>query len=128
LALALCLAAALGAQTTWIVDASNGPGTHFTTIQAAVNASSPGDKIFVKIGLYVENVVIDKGITMVGWNATTYPMTVPGNPYAAAIQGTLGIVAVDNFQTCVISGFSVVPNGPPESPSSARGCRRPTST
>lgn len=113
LALALCLAAVLGGQTTWIVDASNGPGTNFTTIQAAVNASAPGDKIFVKTGIYVENVVIDKGITMVGWNATMYPMAVPADPYAAAIQGTLAIVNVDNFQTCVISGFSVVPNGPP---------------
>jgi hypothetical protein len=113
LVLALCLAAVLPGQATWIVDASNGPGTNFTTIQAAVNASAPGDKIFVKSGLYVENVVIDKGITMVGWNATTYPMSLPPNPYAAAIQGTLGIINVDNFQTCVISGLNVVPNGTP---------------
>lgn len=106
-------AAFAGAQQTWIVDASNGPGTNFTTISAAVTAALPLDRIFVRVGIYTENVYIDKGITMVGWNATTYPLTVPANPYAAAIQGTLVIADVPNDQTCVVSGFSVVPNGTP---------------
>jgi hypothetical protein len=101
------------AQQSWVVDQANGPGTNFTTIQAAVNAAAPGDKVFVRAGLYVEDVFINKGITLVGWNATTYPMTPPVNPYNPAIKGTLAIVDVDNFQTLVVSGFSVVPNGAP---------------
>jgi hypothetical protein len=113
LLIALCSSSRAAAQQTWIVDQNNGPGTHFTTISAGVAAAAPDDKVFVRAGLYVEDVLITKGITLVGWNATTYPMSVPANPYAAAIQGTLGIVDVDNFQTLVISGFSVVPNGPP---------------
>ena len=44
----LALVAAASAQTTWIVDMDNRPGAHFTGIQAAVNAASTGDEIFVR--------------------------------------------------------------------------------
>lgn len=50
--------------TTWIVD-DDGPAD-FHTIQEAVNAASSGDTIFVNAGLYVENVTIDKTLTLIG--------------------------------------------------------------
>jgi len=49
---------------TLIVDI-NGSG-NYTSIQEAINASSAGDIIRVWDGTYVENIVIDKSITVVG--------------------------------------------------------------
>jgi Ca2+-binding RTX toxin-like protein len=46
----------------------------FTTIQAAVDAASNGDTILVAAGIYVENVTVDKDVTIRGPNAGT-----PGN-------------------------------------------------
>src|SRR5688572_12210180 len=112
-ALGLFLPSFLGAQQTfqfWTVDANNGPGTDFTTISAAVAAAAPRDRILVREGLYVENVVVDKGVTIVGWNATTYPMTLPVDPFGSAIQGTLGVINIPNNETVVISGLSVAPS------------------
>ncbi len=42
-----------------------GPGNH-TTIQDAVDASGPGDIIYVYSGTYQENVLVDKPLTLVG--------------------------------------------------------------
>jgi hypothetical protein len=113
LALAACLATAAHA-TTWIVDAANGPGTNFTTISAAIAAAQPGDKILVRQATYGENVVVNKAVTIVGWNATTYPMTVPAAPFQFAVWGTFGITNIPFGQTCVISGLILArpsPNG-----------------
>lgn len=55
--IALCsclLAAAPSAQTTWIVDASQGPGTNFTDIQPAIDAAVAGDIISIRSGSYSE--------------------------------------------------------------------------
>jgi hypothetical protein len=55
-ALALAVAA-LGSQVrasgnTWIVDAAGGPGSHSTAIPPAIAAAQPGDKVFVRGGVY----------------------------------------------------------------------------
>ena len=42
---------------------------HFTTIQAAVNAATAGDKIKVRAGTYEENVVVNKQLTIKGADA-----------------------------------------------------------
>jgi hypothetical protein len=97
----------------WIVDGNNGPGTNFTTISAAIAAAMPHDRILVRPAHYVEDLVINKGITIVGWNATSYPMTVPANPFTDAVQGTVLIVDMPNDQTLVVSGICVVPHGTP---------------
>ncbi|MDD3135923.1 MAG: NosD domain-containing protein, partial [Methanoregula sp.] len=52
---------AAGART-WYVDDSG--GADFTTIQAAVNAASPGDIIKVGDGTYRENIQIDRKVTL----------------------------------------------------------------
>src|SRR5436190_14794847 len=106
----IALAAMLTGQaaaTTWIVDASNGPGTNFLTISAAVAAASPGDVILVRPGAYGEIVIVSKGLTIVGWNATQYPMLIPSDPFASAIWGGLGVSGLPAGQKCVISGLSV---------------------
>ena len=38
------------------------------TIQEAIDAASDGDQILVEEGVYYENVMIDKGISLVGAN------------------------------------------------------------
>ena len=65
-------AAALPA-TQWIVDQQNGPGTHFTTIGAAVAAAVDGDTIVVRTGTYVESVTTGKALTILG-SAVTWAM------------------------------------------------------
>ena len=41
-------------------------GTHYTTIQAAINDSSPSDEIHVDSGIYPENVNVNKQLTLRG--------------------------------------------------------------
>src|SRR6188508_283780 len=51
--------------------AANDPAKReFTTIQAAVNAASAGDKIKVRAGTYEENVVVNKQLEIEGAGAS----------------------------------------------------------
>lgn len=47
-----------------------GPG-NFTTIQDAVNASSPGDTIYVYSGTYFENVIVNETLSLIGEDRNT---------------------------------------------------------
>lgn len=38
----------------------------YPTLQAAINAASPGDVVLVKSGIYYENIVINKSISLIG--------------------------------------------------------------
>jgi len=51
---------------TWIVD-DDGPA-HFQTIQEAINAATPGDTIYVKAGVYYENIIVNKAVSLNGEN------------------------------------------------------------
>ena len=51
---------------TWYVDDDGGYGVHFTEIQDAINAVIEGDAIIVKDGIYEENVIVNKSITLRG--------------------------------------------------------------
>jgi hypothetical protein len=105
-ALVFAAVAQVAAATTWIVDAANGPGTNFTTITAALNASVAGDIIIVRAGSYTEDLVVTIGVNIVGWNATTYPMTVPANPFQDVVWGTCLIQNIPVGEKVVLSGLN----------------------
>lgn len=57
-----------------------GPG-NYTTIQDAINASSPGDIVFVYNGTYFENLLVNKTLSLVGEDAgnTTIDSSMTGD-------------------------------------------------
>ena len=57
-----------GAGTANILLVGNGG---YATIQAAIAAATTGDTIMIAAGTYNENVVIDKGVTLVGLGEVT---------------------------------------------------------
>jgi hypothetical protein len=74
-----------------------GPGQQFSTIQDAINAASPGDKIHVFSGIYTEDVLINKhNLTLIGENKS-----------ATIIQAsTYGIKVLDVNNTKIM-GFTI---------------------
>jgi len=80
---------------TWTVD-DDAPAD-FSLIQEAINAASPGDAIYVKEGIYYENVIVNKAVSLIGENKLT--TTIDGN-----ITGTVVAVTADNV---AISGFTI---------------------
>jgi len=84
---------------TWTVD-DDGPAD-FNTIQDAIKNSSVGDTVFVHIGVYYENVVINKSILLVGENRSS--TIIYGNR-----TSTIVYVNADNVQIC---SFTIEGNG-----------------
>jgi hypothetical protein len=88
------------AQTTWIVNQANPPGTNFTSIQAAVAAASPGDAIIVVGPGTYSGATVKKGVYLLG----------QGSPYlnsGAGYNASLTIDAIPNGQHVVVKGMSV---------------------
>lgn len=75
---------------TWTVD-DDGPAD-FHTIQEAINAANPGDTIHVKSGIYYENIVVNKTVSLVGENRET--TTIDGNGVGNVTEATIDNVAI----------------------------------
>jgi parallel beta-helix repeat protein len=76
--------------TTIYVDdvAGSGPGNppeDYTSIQAAINAASPGDTIFIYAGTYAEKLTVTKALTLEGENRDTTIIQSPGGWYTIGI-------------------------------------------
>ena len=56
-------------ENTIYVD--DGGGENYTTIQAAINAANPGDIVYVYSGIYYENVIVNKTLTLIGEDKNT---------------------------------------------------------
>jgi hypothetical protein len=98
--LALLLASAPALATTWIVDASGGPGSQFTDIGAAINAASPGDVILVLPGTY-PGFATSKGLAIIGQgsvivNGQAAIVGVPSGERTALIALTTVTLVVDS--------------------------------
>jgi len=75
----------------------------YPTIQAAINAASPGDTIFVCNGTYYENVIVNKAVRLVGEDRS-----------ATVIDGKgTGTVLTITANHVMITGFTVQRGGQP---------------
>ena len=91
----------------WVDDdsASSSPGwgvTHFDKIQDGVDAVDEGGTVYVYTGIYSENVVIGKSLTLEGEDADTTILQGTGSGYGIYSYGVSGITIKD-LQT---DGFS----------------------
>jgi hypothetical protein len=121
-------AAALSAQTTWIVDASNGPGTNFTEIQPAVDAASAGDVILVRPGTYAP-ISVSKGVAILGQPGFTVSNNAIPSPIPVVLRGLLlGFQAANWDHTRGRSRCRMWPTWCCSSPSRGRALARYAST
>jgi len=99
------VSAVSGSGDTYNVTVSTGSGNG--TIQAAIDAASPGDTILVPSGFYQENIIINKSITL---SAEIYDQADPANNTTIIDGGGLDKViriAPDISPMPVIRGFVI---------------------
>lgn len=114
LALGIALALALGLWASPLVMASTpltvGPGGDYATIQAAIDAARDGDVIAIRSGVYNENLVINKSVTLLGGFNSTFsnrtPRTTTVNGSATACP-TIGIKSDCGTSVLSVSGQAV---------------------
>jgi parallel beta-helix repeat protein len=70
---------------------------NYTTIQAAVNASSPGDTIIVSDGTYTENVMVNKALTIQSENGSANCIVQTANPSNYVFVVTASNVTIRGF-------------------------------
>lgn len=95
----------LFAQTTWLVNASGGPGVQFTDLAAAVAAAADGDTIVCQQPTFGESLggfTTNKGLTIVG-DANGVPLTTN----VAPVQ----VVGLPAGRTFRMAGFQAVLDG-----------------
>src|SRR5262245_55774126 len=103
-------------QTTWIVDANNGPGTNFTDLPPAVTAAASGDTIFVRNSLptylfYSPFSVSGKALTIRGEGASNSRMDLSnclGSSIANVPSGSLFCVEGLEIQGLNLSASTLV--------------------
>lgn len=81
LALSLCLLVAVPASAATIINVP----ADFSTIQAAINAASPGCTINVAAGTYNEQILIQKSLTLKGVGSLTTIIQAPASPRAGSV-------------------------------------------
>ncbi|KPJ63189.1 hypothetical protein AMJ44_14660 [candidate division WOR-1 bacterium DG_54_3] len=82
-------------------EGSGNPGEDYTSIQAAINAANNGDTVFVYVGNYTENVVVNKRINLTGEDRDTTIINGSGT----------GDVIYVNVNWVNITGFTVTLSG-----------------
>lgn len=89
--------------------------TDFPTIQAAINASNPGDIIKILPGIYTEQLTISKSLTIIGSGAKSTIIQAPNvlNPSPVIpFPGRANIVEIFNEAIVTMKGFTIAgPNG-----------------
>lgn len=83
-----------------------GPG-NYTAVQDAIDEASPGDTIFVHSGTYLENVTIDKPISLVGENKSTTVIDGSGSETTIFIDSDWVNVSELTIENELFSGVGV---------------------
>jgi parallel beta-helix repeat protein len=79
--------------TTWTVASSG--NADFRSIQAAINGVNAGDTIFVKSGTYLESVIVNKSVNLIGAGAKS--TFIFGISSAGAVTVAANGVSIANF-------------------------------
>ncbi|MFQ6060517.1 MAG: cell surface protein, partial [Thermoplasmata archaeon] len=87
-------------RATTLYVGGGGPG-NYTTIQAAINAASPGDVVYVYSGTYSENVIVSKSLSLIGEDAQT----------AIIDAGSSDSAVTVTFDWVNITGFTLTNSG-----------------
>ncbi|MGI6198745.1 MAG: hypothetical protein ACOYIS_06455, partial [Candidatus Cloacimonadaceae bacterium] len=80
----------------------------YTSIQAALSASSPGDTVLAYPGRYLENISIQvNGVTIVSLEAITGNLVYIDSTIIDGCRASRGILVDDNIRNISIRGFSI---------------------
>lgn len=116
-------AAKLAAGVGFLPDLAVGPNQTYTTIGAALTAATPGQSIYIQSGNYVENIVINKQLNIVGSGrgailsgtlefATGSDLSIIQNmKFGGGVTIDSGVIAVQVLDFWNANGQSVVDNG-----------------
>ena len=107
--LVLCFVGTASA-ANWSVDGSG--GANFTGIQDAINNASDGDTIIVYSGIYNENVVVDKSVTLRGVGQPVVDAGGEGDAIRLTAYGItlVGFNATNSGSSCSYAGIKVTSN------------------
>jgi len=79
---------------SWFYVGGSGPG-NYSKIQDAINVASDGDTVFVYVGTYFENLILDKSLTLFGENKNE--TTIDGGLHGNVIYISTNRVTVTGF-------------------------------
>jgi len=107
--LVLCFVGTASA-TNWSVDSSG--GAEFTGIQDAINSATEGDTIIVHSGVYYENVVVTKSLTLMGNGQPVIDADGEGNAITLTEEGItlVGFTATNSGSLWNDAGIAVISN------------------
>lgn len=89
-------------------DRHVGVAQTYATIQAAVNASSPGDVVHVHTGTYHERVTISGKTSLTLKNADGESPVISGNGLVASAAGVeSGLIEIKNSNSIIVSGLTI---------------------
>lgn len=89
-------------ESRFIVDSTAGEG-RFTTIQAAINAATAGETVFIRPGTYTENITLKDGVNLTAFTRDTNIVTISGT----ITMNAAGTVTISGI-TCQTNGATAV--------------------